>query len=66
MGFTDRMGHQVRRMRGRTKRITGAVTGDVGLEAEGRAEEMIGRVGRADERLKDAFRGRLRSRRRIR
>jgi uncharacterized protein YjbJ (UPF0337 family) len=66
MSIADKMSHQVRRLRGRTKRITGAVTGDIGLEAEGRAEEMVGNIGRADERIKDAVRGKFRSGRRAR
>jgi hypothetical protein len=38
----------------------------IGLEAEGRADEMVGKLGWADERLKDAFRGWYRGRRRTR
>jgi uncharacterized protein YjbJ (UPF0337 family) len=56
MGIADKMRHQARRIRGRTKRAAGAVTGDVGLEAEGRAEELAGNLGRADEAIKDTFR----------
>ncbi|HTK61517.1 MAG TPA: CsbD family protein [Pseudonocardia sp.] len=65
MGIADKMSHGARRVRGRTKRIAGEVTGDAGLEAEGRAEEMLGRLGRADEKVKDAFRGRFRTGRRL-
>lgn len=57
MGFSDKMNNKARELRGRMKRNAGEVTGDRGLQARGRAEEMAGNLRQAGEKIKDAFRG---------
>ena len=57
MGFSDKMNNKAKELRGRMKRNAGEVTGDRGLQARGRAEEMAGSLRQAGEKLKDAFRG---------
>jgi uncharacterized protein YjbJ (UPF0337 family) len=58
VGFSDKMNNKAKELRGRMKRNAGEVTGDRGLQARGRAEEMAGNLRQAGEKLKDAFRGR--------
>jgi uncharacterized protein YjbJ (UPF0337 family) len=56
--FADKFRDKTQELRGRIKRSTGEVTGNRRLEAEGRAEEAIGNLKQAGEKIKDAFRGR--------
>jgi uncharacterized protein YjbJ (UPF0337 family) len=65
MSFADKVSHKAREVRGRIKRTTGSVTGNWSMEAEGRAQEVAGKLGQTDERIKDAFRGRSRRRHRF-
>lgn len=68
VSFTDKLRYTVQELRGRIKRnigeVTGEVTGDRSLQAEGRADEAKGNLKQAGEKIKDAFRGRGRRRRR--
>ena len=64
MSFADKVRVKAQEMRGRIKRNTGEVTGDRRLEAEGRAEEVMGNLKQAGEKVKDAFRRRGPRRRR--
>jgi uncharacterized protein YjbJ (UPF0337 family) len=63
VGFADKFRNKSQELRGRIKRNTGEVTGDRGLQAEGRADEMKSSLKQTGEEVKDAFRGR-RTRRR--
>jgi uncharacterized protein YjbJ (UPF0337 family) len=58
MSFADKFRHKAQELRGRIKRNTGEVTGDRRLQAEGTAEEVMGNLKQAGEKIKDAFRGR--------
>ncbi|HEX8935104.1 MAG TPA: CsbD family protein [Pseudonocardiaceae bacterium] len=58
MSFADKFRHKAQELRGRIKRNTGEVTGDRRLQAEGTAEEAMGNLKQAGEKIKDAFRGR--------
>jgi uncharacterized protein YjbJ (UPF0337 family) len=66
VGFADKFSNKVQKLRGRMKRTAGEVSGDRRLEAEGRSEEVRGRLKQAGEKFgekfKDAFRGRGRRR----
>ncbi len=58
MSFADKFRGKAQELRGRIRRNTGEVTGDRGLQAEGRADEVMGNLRQAGEKIKDAFRGR--------
>ncbi len=58
MSFADKVRVKAQEMRGRIKRNIGEVTGDRGLEAEGRTDEVMGNLKQAGEKVKDAFRRR--------
>jgi uncharacterized protein YjbJ (UPF0337 family) len=58
VSFADKFRDKAQELRGRIKRSTGEVTGNRRLEAEGRAEEVLGNLKQAGEKIKDAFRGR--------
>ncbi|MDT7596864.1 MAG: hypothetical protein QOJ06_2410 [Pseudonocardiales bacterium] len=64
MSFVDKFRDKAQVLRGRIKRNTGEVTGNRRLQAEGSADEVIGNVKQAGEKVKDAFRGRGTRRRR--
>ena len=66
MSFADKFRNKAQELRGRIKRNTGEVTGDRGLQNQGRADEMKGNLKQAGEKIKDAFRGRGGRRRRSR
>ncbi len=66
MSFADKFRDKVQVLRGRIKRNTGEVTGSGRLQAEGRADEVMGNLKQAGEKVKDAFRGRGTRRRRRR
>jgi uncharacterized protein YjbJ (UPF0337 family) len=58
VSVADKFRNKVQELRGRIKRNTGEGTGDRGLQAEGRADEVKSRLKQAGERVKDAFRRR--------
>ncbi len=64
VSVTDELRYAAQELRGRIKRNTGEVTGDKSLQARGRADEAKGNLKQAGEKIKDAFRGRGRRRRR--
>ena len=57
MSFVDKFRDKTQVLRGRIKRNTGEVTGNRRLQAEGSADEVIGNLKQAGEKVKDAFRG---------
>jgi len=63
VSFVDKFWDKAQALRGRIKRNTGEVTGNRRLQAEGSADEVMGNLKQAGEKVKDAFRG-LGSRRR--
>ena len=64
MSFADKFRNKMQVLRGRIKQDTGEVTGSGRLQAEGRADEVMGNLKQAGEKVKDAFRGRGTRRRR--
>jgi len=64
VSFADKFRNKAQQLGGRLKRNTGEATGDRRLQAEGRADEVIGSLKQAGEKVKDAFRGRGTRRRR--
>jgi uncharacterized protein YjbJ (UPF0337 family) len=58
VSFADKLRNKAQELRGRIKRDTGEVTGDRRLQAEGRADQVMGNLKQAGEKVKDAFRGR--------
>jgi uncharacterized protein YjbJ (UPF0337 family) len=66
MSLADKFRNKVQELRGRIKRNTGEVTGDRGLQAEGRADEVKSNLKQTGEKVKDAFRKRATRRRRRR
>jgi uncharacterized protein YjbJ (UPF0337 family) len=64
VGFADKFRIKAQELRGRIKRNTGEVTGDKGVQARGRVDEVKSYLKRIVEKVKDAFRGRGPSRRR--
>ena len=58
MSFANKFRAKMQVLRGRIKRDTGQVTGSGRLQAEGRADEVMGNLKQAGEKVKDAFRGR--------
>ena len=66
MSLADKFRNKVQELRGRIKRNTGEVTGDRGLQAEGRADEVKSNLKQTGEKVKDAFRRRATRRRRRR
>jgi uncharacterized protein YjbJ (UPF0337 family) len=66
VSFANKFRAKMQVLRGRIKRDTGQVTGSGRLQAEGRADEVMGNLKQAGEKVKDAFRGRGTRRRRSR
>ena len=58
MSFADKFRDKVQVLRGRVKRNTGEVIGNPRLQAEGSADEVMGNLKQAGEKVNDAFRGR--------
>ncbi|MGH3685122.1 MAG: CsbD family protein [Pseudonocardiaceae bacterium] len=58
MSFADKFRNKAQELRGSIKRNTGEATGDRRLEAEGRADEVMGNLKQVGEKVKDVFRGR--------
>lgn len=55
MATENKAANKATEAKGKIKKKTGQVTGDAGLEAEGRAEESKGDIKQAAEKVKDAF-----------
>lgn len=55
MGAENKAANKVTEIKGKIKKKAGQATGDVGLEAEGRADESKGDIKQAGEKVKDAF-----------
>jgi uncharacterized protein YjbJ (UPF0337 family) len=66
VSFADKFRYKAQELRGRIKRNTGEVTGNRGLQARGRADEVMSKLKQTGEKVKDAFRGRGTRRRRRR
>jgi uncharacterized protein YjbJ (UPF0337 family) len=64
VSFADKFRDKAQELRGRIKRNTGEITGNRRLQGEGKADEVIGNLKQAGEKVKDAFRGRGNRRRR--
>jgi uncharacterized protein YjbJ (UPF0337 family) len=64
VSFADKFRDKAQELRGRIKRNTGDVTGNRRLQGEGRADEVMGNLKQAGEKVKDAFRRRGTRRRR--
>jgi uncharacterized protein YjbJ (UPF0337 family) len=64
VSFTDKLRNKAQVLRGWIKRNTGEVTGNRSLQARGRADEVKGNLKQTGEKIKDAFGGRGRRRRR--
>jgi uncharacterized protein YjbJ (UPF0337 family) len=64
VSFADKFRDKAQVLRGHIKRNSGEVTGNRRLQAEGSADEVMGNLKQAGEKVKDAFRGRGRRRRR--
>jgi uncharacterized protein YjbJ (UPF0337 family) len=64
VSVADKFRGKAQELSGRFKRNTGKVTGDRGLQAKGRVDEVMGNLKQAGEKVKDAFRGRGPRRRR--
>lgn len=64
MSFADKFKDKAQTLRGRIKRNTGEITGNRRLQGEGRADEVMGNLKQAGEKVKDAFRRRGTGRRR--
>ncbi len=57
MSTADKARNHAEIAKGDVKEAAGKATGDVDLEAEGRAEQVSGNIKQAGEKLKDAVRG---------
>jgi uncharacterized protein YjbJ (UPF0337 family) len=64
VSLTNKLRNKAQQLRGRIKRNTGEITGDRRLQARGRADEVKGNLKQTGEKIKDAFGGRGRRRRR--
>jgi uncharacterized protein YjbJ (UPF0337 family) len=64
VSFADKFRDKAQVLRGRLKRNTGELIDDRRLQAEGRADEVMGNLKQAGEKVKDVFRGRGTRRRR--
>lgn len=56
MGVGKKTKNKARVVRGKTKKHVGRATGNDRLRAEGKADEVIGNLKNAGEKLLDAFR----------
>jgi uncharacterized protein YjbJ (UPF0337 family) len=56
MSVIDKAKNSMQRLRGRSKRNAGRVSGDRGMEARGAAQKIGGDVKQAGENLKDTTR----------
>jgi uncharacterized protein YjbJ (UPF0337 family) len=58
VSFANKFRDKAQVLRGRIRWNTGEVTGNRRLQAEGRADQVMGNLKQAGEKVKDAFRGR--------
>jgi uncharacterized protein YjbJ (UPF0337 family) len=54
MGLEDKARHAAETARGKAKNVTGKAKGDREMEAEGKAEQVLGHLKQAGEKVKDA------------
>ncbi|MBK8468335.1 MAG: CsbD family protein [Candidatus Phosphoribacter sp.] len=57
MSATDKVKNVAEDLKGKAKEAAGKITGDEGLEAEGRGDQIKADVKKAGENIKDAFNG---------
>ena len=55
MATTDKAKNSAQRARGKVKEAAGKATGNGKLQAKGKADQMMGNLKQAGEKLKDAF-----------
>ena len=58
MGADDKADHKKEELGGKLKEGVGKLTGDEGLEAQGKNDQAKSSIKQAGEKIKDAFRGR--------
>jgi uncharacterized protein YjbJ (UPF0337 family) len=56
MALEDKARHAAETARGKAKDVAGRAVGNKDLEDEGKAEEMVGHLKQAGEKVKDAVR----------
>ena len=56
MALEDKARNSVQTARGKAKDAVGRVTGDKDLETEGKADQVVGHLKQAGEKVKDAVR----------
>ena len=59
MALEDKARNSADTARGKAKDVVGRVTGDKDLETEGKAEQVVGHLKQAGEKVKDAVRSGL-------
>jgi uncharacterized protein YjbJ (UPF0337 family) len=59
MALEDKARNSAETARGKAKDVVGRVTGDKDLESEGKAEQVVGHLKQAGEKVKDAVRSGL-------
>lgn len=55
MGLEDKARNTADTAKGKAKDVAGRVTGDKDLESEGKADQVVGHLKQAGEKVKDAF-----------
>ena len=55
MTSTDKVKNTAQQAKGKVKETVGSATGTDDLEAEGQAEQVVGNLKQAGEKVKDAF-----------
>ena len=55
MSATDKIKNAAQSTKGKAKEAAGRATGNRDLEAEGEADQMVGSLKQAGEKVKDAF-----------
>jgi uncharacterized protein YjbJ (UPF0337 family) len=56
MGLEDKAKNTAETVRGKAKDVAGRATGDKDLESEGKADQVVGHLKQAGEKVKDAVR----------
>ena len=56
MALEDKARNSAETVRGKAKDVVGHATGDKDLETEGKAEQVVGHLKQAGEKVKDAAR----------
>ena len=59
VGLEDKARNTAETARGKAKDVAGRVTGDKDLESEGKADQVVGHLKQAGEKVKDAVRSGL-------